>query len=116
MTVQLIELSFVGIRDGRGSGEYSHSRVQQLHLPTEPLFAGTAGTALNALGVDKVGNHYTKTKLRNDVRQSDDGQDLLVNSIAEIVKILRAGNQVFVIDQHGLQVTHSAFEKPQIDL
>ena len=66
---------------GRGLRQHFHRRIQQSHLPNEPLLAQRAGGAFDAAGVRQIGRHDAPAEISHDLWIRNYREQLLMNLI-----------------------------------
>ena len=79
-------------------GERAHGGIDQLCLPVEPALPDLAGVTLDSRRVRQVGKHNSLAKIIDHIHVCEDGDDLLLEPITQIVKVRRSGDEVFVVD------------------
>src|SRR5882724_8889691 len=74
------------------SGEYRQRRVKYFGLQAQPALTERAGLTVNRQTVGEIGKHHTLAEISNRFGVGNDRNDLLVQTVTQVIKIRRTGD------------------------
>src|SRR5207237_9016793 len=80
--------------------------IQHPNLKPEPMFACRAGVAIDGNTVGEIGQHHTLAKLLDYLSLGKNPNYFLIEAIAPVVEVRRAGAQIRFVDEHRFQMAY----------